>query len=382
MFCGKCGKQVPNGCEFCMHCGEKVNAAQESLLDIEGGNKSKKNVKKLMFIGIISVVSLAVICCGILFAPKIFAPQIPFSAMNVNNYAQLAYDDDNVVYIGKYDSSDKKAVLVKANANGTNKKVLLDDENVSTVFLYKNTVYYKKQADSVISIHKIDIDGNSNTKIFDIPSKENTVTNLIVCNDKVYYILNKKINSIDLDGSNKKEVIAEDVTSFCIDNDTIYFTTEDYIKKQKISSDSCEEISKIAATSLCVYDGFIYFNKPSGSMYRLNLKNNSVELLGGKSVRNYIFDGDKIYFVEELTESEIETYASLVADSKKESDVLWAKIALIGTGKLFSMSLDGKEISKVETDSLLVSCLYNTPQNKYTKVSVFSSGVDELIFKK
>lgn len=55
MFCGKCGAHIPEGCEFCMECGEKV-------LHNEVDNKSSKKKRKKIWIVIpIVVVIIAII---------------------------------------------------------------------------------------------------------------------------------------------------------------------------------------------------------------------------------------------------------------------------------------------------------------------------------
>lgn len=383
MFCPKCGKTVKDGYEFCMGCGTKIELADENVTDINGSveinNDIPKSRKKIFLFGTISIVVIALVVAGILFVPKFFSAQIPYAAMNVNNGAQLACDGNTVVYIGKFDSSDKKAVLLKSNSDGTGKNILLDDEEISSVYLYDKKVYYHKHTDDKYIIYSVGLDGKDNKELISVAYKDNTLSNLVVADGHIYYLLNKKVHQTNLDGSNDKEIISADVNDFCIDSRTMFFSSDGYIKKKKSSSDSIDELSKIEARSLCVYNGDLYFHKSSGGMYKLNLKTNSVESLGGNDVRNYIVDSDKIYYVESLSTDEISTYASLFSDS--ETDELWVKIALIGTGKLYSMDFDGKNRKEVDTETLLMSSIYNTPQNKFTKVSFLSDGLEILELK-
>ena len=371
MYCGKCGRKIPDGYEFCVNCGSK---GEDSPIH------KKRNLKKPIIISSIVVFSIALILLAIWVVTGFLKPQFPYAAMNVNNGSSLSCNSDVIVYIGKLDSSDEKAILLKAEPNGSNKQVLLDDEDISGVFLYNNEVYYKKSTDESIMIGKIGLDGKNNNIIYEVPVKDNSIFNMFVYEDKILYLLNNKICSIDLNGQNQTDIITEKVNSFCIENGTIYFTTDDCIKKHIISSESEEEVLKSKVTSLCPYDGYIYFIK-SGSMYRLRTSDNYEEALGGESVSSYILDEDKIYFVETLSDDMIDAYASVLAKSEDETDILWTKLLLVGTGELYSMELDGAKISEVKTDGLLMSSLYNTPQNKYYKLSYFAEGIEELDLK-
>lgn len=62
MFCGKCGKQIPDEDEFCMYCGSKIETTNEILI-----TKTKKANKKVLFI-LIPIIIILVI--GLVFLLK------------------------------------------------------------------------------------------------------------------------------------------------------------------------------------------------------------------------------------------------------------------------------------------------------------------------
>ena len=46
MKCPKCNKENPNGTNFCIHCGERLNKDYKSIEDLESENKKQKDIIK------------------------------------------------------------------------------------------------------------------------------------------------------------------------------------------------------------------------------------------------------------------------------------------------------------------------------------------------
>jgi hypothetical protein len=376
MFCPNCGKEIKEGYEFCMGCGSKIERSDMEPTEplFSGAHKaSRKSKKTMIIIGTISLAIVTVATVAYFFFPNFLSPQIPYAQMNVNNGAQLAYDNNVVVYVGEFDASDKGNVLVKANTDGSDKSILLDDENVSSVYIYNNKVFYYWSKDEEYRIHVIDINGSNGKELM---SLENSISNMVVSNDCIFYISDNKLFQANIDGTDTKEVISSDVNNFCIDGRYIYFSSSGYLKKMSIGSATIEEISKVDARSMCVYDGYIFFRQFDDGIYKLDLKTSAVESLGGTDVMNFIIDYDKIYYVESLSDSAVDTYVSLFSGDEDENLV---KFALLFSRELYSINLDGSEREKVDTETMLLATLYNTPKDKYVKVSLFSNGLEKLI---
>ena len=73
MFCGKCGKQSPEGYEFCMGCGSILEMDQQDLT-ISKQEGTIKTVKNKSYINIIvSVVSIILIAVCVFLGLKMFS---------------------------------------------------------------------------------------------------------------------------------------------------------------------------------------------------------------------------------------------------------------------------------------------------------------------
>lgn len=71
MFCGKCGANVPDGYEFCMKCGTKVDITQtEVLTPTENAAPAQKKINKKVLIPVIGVIAVALIAVALIFGLK------------------------------------------------------------------------------------------------------------------------------------------------------------------------------------------------------------------------------------------------------------------------------------------------------------------------
>ncbi len=117
MFCGRCGKEIPEDVEFCPHCGSRITETHK----IEGGRGRVKVNKKLLIAGIIAVI--LIICFAI---------------------GRHESDKPKTIDLNKY-------VVVKVS--GENGKgsvdVSLDDEKLVGEFLEKCTLEDGTRVDSI-----------------------------------------------------------------------------------------------------------------------------------------------------------------------------------------------------------------------------------------
>lgn len=63
MFCGKCGKEVPDGYEFCMNCGAKLEKADEQVAEIV-------KPKKKWIIPVVIVLAIIIVAVGAIYFVK------------------------------------------------------------------------------------------------------------------------------------------------------------------------------------------------------------------------------------------------------------------------------------------------------------------------
>ena len=72
MFCGKCGANVPDGYEFCMKCGTKIDISQaESTASAVVETKpEKKGINKKVLIPVVAAIVIVLAVVAILFGMK------------------------------------------------------------------------------------------------------------------------------------------------------------------------------------------------------------------------------------------------------------------------------------------------------------------------
>lgn len=87
MFCGKCGKNTPNGYEYCINCGEKLEIVTKEKIG------SKNNLKKLINKKIIFIIFLIVIIAMASTFVYIFYNKTTIEGV----YKDLFNSDDNLI---------------------------------------------------------------------------------------------------------------------------------------------------------------------------------------------------------------------------------------------------------------------------------------------
>lgn len=71
MFCGKCGANVPDGYEFCMKCGAKLDITQaEVSTPTENAVPVPKAINKKVLIPVIGVIAVIVVAIALMFGLK------------------------------------------------------------------------------------------------------------------------------------------------------------------------------------------------------------------------------------------------------------------------------------------------------------------------
>lgn len=72
MYCGKCGAIIPDGYEFCMKCGTKIETPNEETAEnsIVEAEPVKKGIKKKVLIPVIAVIVVALASIVIIFGTR------------------------------------------------------------------------------------------------------------------------------------------------------------------------------------------------------------------------------------------------------------------------------------------------------------------------
>lgn len=304
MFCGNCGKEIPEDVIFCPECGKKCNNQKLNETAEEKVYSKPKTINPKIKIGI--VVLIIVIILSIL-AGKIvnYIQSIPnnneiiLAANNLSNDSFVATDGKWLFY---YDGN---GLCKEKLSNGKNKTYIDKEQIVGDVFFLGDKLYVetmsafyttdvkgkelteipnttfcenKFQTDGkkvYIDIFSSDVgngicsqkrDGSDLKEFADIESSK------ILFNGEYIYIFSPygKVNEeenihmgvtvMEPDGKNQKLILDFCPSNFVFGEEKIYYTQENYLYSMNFDGSNQQKFGDIKVdTGLNVLDGFIYY---------------------------------------------------------------------------------------------------------------------------
>ena len=131
MICGKCGANVPDGYEFCMKCGAKIDISQadSTASAVVETKPEKKGINKKVLIPVVAAIVIVLTVVAILFGMK--------GAAEKNGYfANIPWGTDMETVQKKV----AKALNGKQTANSGATKFVKGDINVNNFLLECKTV--------------------------------------------------------------------------------------------------------------------------------------------------------------------------------------------------------------------------------------------------
>jgi predicted small secreted protein len=183
--------------------------------------------------------------------------------------------------------------------DGTQATVLTNDK-VSCLNIMGDWIYYINNSDNR-SVYKIKIDGSDRTMLCG-----GKVINMTVLGDKIYFSVNGGIYKMDLDGSNKKRVVADNIANLNYMNvvgDWIYYVDSKlgYIRKVRTDGTHKTILRKKYSRELNVVAGNIYFTDYSSldtewEIYRMDTNGRKETKLFDKVTSNMNVVGNNIIF--------------------------------------------------------------------------------------
>ena len=205
---------------------------------------------------------------------------------------------------------------------------------------------------------------------------DSSMKNLYVANDYIFYIYGDALYRCDLDGQNETVVLDVEPDSFCIEKGTLYFAVEDKIKKCNLNGEEIEELADEDANFLNFYNGSLYFTRSEGPLCRMNPKKKQVEEIGGSSVGTYVIFDNKFYYTEAMSADELASLSERLGDGDKMDSVIYL-LAMIGSGSVWSMNLDGTDFQEVEDAAApFLYRLYSTPNGLYYQAAALLDIVE------
>lgn len=397
MFCKQCGAKLDDDAQFCEHCGTVVKhvafeGKAPEILETMGGQEqdnvtiteeerpiiihTKKKLKIGFIIGIAALLVMAaagIMLNGILGEETNVEKSNIYLESNFNNGGKLAYDDSHLYVVGLYDEDDENTSVYSTDYNGINKTLISDNENIDTIRICDERIYYKALEDDEYTIGVMETDGSSDTVIV---TSSHILGHYDIYDNILYYIVSSEIHSCALDGE-YDSIIVEGADTFTLCNGTIYFVdSDDVISSYKIKNGNTKELCKASgAHDLSVDGNTLYFACDTGlSITEIDGDGTVTKVIRDSDLSSYVFYDNFIYYKHNLSNDDIETIAEYIGgdDSIK---VLLCKINLLDTGLVYRADITGGYGEAVESDQFSVRYLYSYPQGLYCVSSVISDNL-------
>lgn len=402
MFCNKCGAKLDDDAMFCPACGAKVRQAAEEMgpvvqnaepaaqsnvreasIPIAEESGDSKEIKKKKPVALIAGIAVAVVlvaavfvaAVGIFFVSRLGAGsnvKVDSRAeCNVNNGAHFAYDDSNFYFVGLYNDNDEETSVYSTTYNGTNKKLLSDDENISWIRLCEGKLVYVAHRDNIYEFGMMDTDGSNKSVIKELDKTSDTsLQKYDFVKNKLYYIYSDDLYVYDMSDENT-DVIAKGVDSFAIAGKYVYFCADGKISSYHMKSGEITEICKADVKYMVYDDGKIYFNNDKGIYYVPVTEEGPVtRVVNDSAVSRFLIDNDTIFYIQTLETDDIISLAKYMGD---DSDYYGYAIMMIGVGQLHKVDKTGGSAEYVDSDQILLYTLYGQPNGLYCEISLFSN---------
>lgn len=396
MFCKNCGAKLDDDARFCEKCGITITRKdiektatittenlQESTHPKAGLPKEALVPQKLSKSKILAIICIGIFAiamgtfCLIRFTGGHSGNQNVYQEINFNNGAHFAYDDARLYFIADYNEDDDDESLYSTDYNGGHKTLIADAENIIRIRVVDGKIYYQESHEGY-SIGSMTTTGEDNHTIVEF---ENIAEKYDVANGQLYYLTDSKIHSCDLSGEND-QVLLEDARTFVLDGTIMYYATEKEICSLNLQNEKQTQLCEAEKPSNLVVEGKeLYYSISDDGLYcvSLNGKAAPTRVVRDSSLGRYTFQNGSIYYVHEMSDSDIETIVKHMADS--DQDALIYKIALIGCGSVYRCDKTGGGEEKIESDQLLIYTLYTYPNGLYCKSSAFSDSIEEFKFE-
>lgn len=215
----------------------------------------------------------------------------------------------------------KEGAVSKVKTDGSNKTVLVKKAIKTNLNVYKDWVYFIG-ADN--GVYRVKTDGTGLVKLNmygDDHTPIPTRGNLIIWQDRLYYLHNNWIYSSDLDGNNSGHISStpSGVKQFILRGNELYFIVgggdKDYIFRFNLSNGAKTRITSVASASMNIEGGWIYFQNKQDSyrLYRaslygdtepgyeyigsvLLLKNQETEIVTNDMISGFIVHNGWVYY--------------------------------------------------------------------------------------
>lgn len=196
-----------------------------------------------------------------------------------NNLYFANIDDDSKIY----------------KVDNTGKMIKINDEYSSDINIVKDHIYYR----SFSKLYKMNLDGSEKVEIItDANGYTSGIENLVVKGDWIYYTYVEQKNyglfKVKTDGSNKTKLSDNYASEINLVNDYIYYTNSSdghSIYKIKVDGSERTKISTYAGYGLNIVDNWIYYLVPEGAFTEKGQQTKIYKIKTDGTEKTKIYDG-------------------------------------------------------------------------------------------
>lgn len=400
MFCKNCGTKLADDAQFCESCGTAVTRqpgtvpvptpapepapvyaaapAPEPVSAPEYAPEpapGKKSFPKAAIAGI-AVAIVAVAAGAFLFLGGSGKSSGSLNhELNFNNSGKFAYDDSRLYFISPYNSGDDETALYSTDYKGVNKKMLVQDDDITSMRIVDGKLYYRTSGDNTYTLSVMNTEGSDNRTILEL---DESFSDYDVRKGVVYYISDSVLHAYDMD-KEEDQVLAEHASEFSIGSSLLFYFYEDVISSYRLKDGTVEELCTSSGVFDLAADGdTLYFGCDTG-LSSISARDNWAvnKVISDSFLNGYTIYGDYIYYVHELSDDEVDALIAYL-DTDSETTKLMYQIALIGTGSLYRAEKSGGAGEDADSETALLRDLYSYPQGMYFTATLLSDEVEPL----
>lgn len=350
--CEKCGKMIPNEAIFCSKCGFK-----NQQIKVEKILKEKKPKSRII---ILCLICVSIIAIGIVYTCM---KNNDDEKNGVNNGRTVIYN--NTIYFIK------NRILYKANADGTEQKIVKklphkqinqdgEDEGYSNITVYKNRIYAIRWVNPSMTneyyIFSVRLDGTGYKKEVELPNIEkedrgrytSNIERFSIKNNYIYYICSQcddndeikysvykqkigKKNRVKIkyEETNLPTLLGEDI--YYIKMNSLYHTS----KIMKMNLDTGKESLGLDARDVNI-----------SSIGTMNVSKNQLIFSGATNIVWTKLGDNKKYNQIQVT-SDSDDRMVVIVNSNEEEVIYQIYNIYSKEGKIYKLNLKSKKIEEI-----------------------------------
>ena len=393
MFCKNCGAKLEDDALFCEKCGTAVGETGDgslspysdnlpSFLKEETENRPLSPRRPLSPLGIVAaiVVVVAAAALAVFMKPaESVAYADPRAQINFNNGGKIAFDETRLYFVGDWNAGDEETCVYSTTYSGEDRKMISSDGSIASIRIADDKIlYYSRDDDSKSVIGTMEKDGSNDHHIVE-------TTELIWSYDlvasKLYYVTSEGLHACTADGQND-EILLTDVDEFIISGNG-YYNDGDAIYSYDLKKGESKKLCDSGGANRLVYkDNKIFYMNDKG-IFSVPDDGSEPEtkLVNYDEVRDYLILDDTIYYVQKLSDSELDALVEYFAEGDTQYSKYAYEIVLGSSGFLRSCPVSGGEVAELKTDPLIVADLYGYPEGIYGTVYGMSDVYNKIVIE-